>query len=301
MNNLPLQDIALLLSKVNDLSSTTFMQLRETLAAQKAEVLAAGDEPTAKYIWCLEQVLAIQELCLRAFAEMQTAQFYTAWCIFDQLDMTKEFLRRHFNADTNDEFGIEKISSLTAKFQALFPYRVFFSTEFIEKEKVCNICERKVAIRHPCGHTPGEIYRGELCLRIVTAVDLAGISMVETPRHKYAVAFLAGENPRQWVDQYDYSVIRYVVRHLRHPFDDWSFQQTTKRIPHEHFGIDASAQCPCGSSKTYDACCLPEDGVLMPHYEIYFASPVRDDLPLEVHLDPGLASKSFLERVEKVF
>lgn len=298
MNALSLEDIGMFLcSFTNRPSGVTPAHVKEALAAHKSQTLAKNDEATAKFIWCLEGVLSIQELYLAAFAEMQMDQFYAAWCTLDRLDVTMGFLRKHFNADTKDEFSIKKVNSLTGKFQALFPYRIFFSTEFVEKEKICNICERKVTIRHPCGHTPGEIYRGQLCVRIVTGVDLIGISMVETPRHKYAVPFIAGDKPGQRTDHYDYSVLRYVAKRLRNPLDDWSFRQTTKRIPHENFGAEPGAPCPCGSGKTYEKCCLPETGVLMPHYDIYFASPIRGDLPMqELHLDRSVASKTFADK-----
>jgi hypothetical protein len=297
---LSLSQISLFLSKVSDRqANVTPLLIKNALAVHKAEAIAKNDETTAKYTWCLKQVLAIQELYLAAFKEMQMEEFYGAWCTLDRLDVTMGFLRSHFDLSTHDQYSLQKISSLTAKFQALFPYRVFFSTEFVEKEKVCNICKQKVAIRHPCGHTPGEIYRGELCLRIVTDVDLIGISLVETPRHKYAVAFIGGEQPGQRIDHYDYSAPRYVVRRLTNPLDDWSFKRTTKRIPHEHFGTDPGAMCPCKSGKTYEECCLRETGVLIPHYDIYFGSPVRGTLPMaEVHLDRSIASKAFLENAE---
>ena len=100
----------------------------------------------------------------------------------------------------------------------LYPYAVFFSPEVLEVQKKCTICV--VSIRHPCGHEPGEIYDGRLCLREVTSAAFIGVAMVTKPAQKYFVAFLKSESGEKR-DHYKYDLVEFVMKRLEGPFEEW--------------------------------------------------------------------------------
>jgi hypothetical protein len=151
---------------------------------------------------------------------------------------------------------------------------LYLSPEIVEHEKKCNICGKIVSIRNPCGHEVGEIYNGEMCLRIVTKLDFLGISFVESPVQKYSVPFIKDEKTGQTADHYDYSLLRYLIKSLISPFDPWDVNWTKRRHPHSKFpNLGRNDKCPCGSGKKYRKCCLNEEGVLMPHCEFIFSNP----------------------------
>jgi hypothetical protein len=254
--------------------------IAEALATLKKQAAARGDQKEAKKLWCLEQVLQTQNLYLRAFSRLKACEFYLAWCDFEQAEIGLAFLERH---DTGfwQEFRLDFIRKQTAKWQSLYPYKIFISPEMIERSE-CSICGRRTLPRKPCGHIIGEIYDGEMCCRVVTAIEaVLGMAFVSKPVQKYSVLFWAvdpdtGENR----DHYNYGVVKFAADALGAPFDDWELERTTRRQPHSRFTeVRMDGPCPCESGKPYNDCCLPEEGVLRPHVEFTFAVPPPPGTP----------------------
>ncbi len=252
----------------NDTEATQVALREHKIAAIQRE-----DQALAKEIWCFEQILKIQSSYLDAFTKLKGGQYYDAWCVLEQIEVALSSLDRHLR-DHADQYALEFIRTHCERFQSLFPYRMFFSTEFIHKELKCSICNATIAIRNPCGHRVGEIYNGDLCIRIVADLELMGISLVTTPRHKYSVGFAGGSKTR---DTYDYSLVRSVVAELPTPFQTWSCDWTRRRVPHSAFrAVGRNDPCPCESGKKYKTCCLKEPGVLRPHCVFQLGAPTPD-------------------------
>lgn len=244
------------------------------LREHKTAAIQKGDQALAKEIWCFEQMLKVQSFYLDAFTKLKGGQYYDAWCVLEQIEVALSSLDRHLR-DHADQYALEFIRTHCERFQSLFPYRLFFSTEFTHKKLKCGICDATIAIRNPCGHKVGEIYNGDECIRIVMDLEIMGISVVTTPRHKYSVGFAsAGAEKR---DTHDYSLVRSVVAELTTPFQAWSCNWTTRRMPHSAFGaIGRNDPCPCESGKKYKNCCLNESGVLRPHCEFQLGPATPD-------------------------
>jgi hypothetical protein len=255
--------------------------VREALAGMKGEAVAAGDQTLAKNIWCLEETLVIQVHYLQAFRHLVAAEFYAAWCELEKTESALANLERH-DSDSWPEFRLDFIQAHTARWQSLFPYRRFFSPEFLQSEKLCSICQRPVVPQGFCGHRVGEIYNGEMCHRTVTKLDVMGISLVDKPVQKYSVLFLTDEKTGKQRDHYDYALVQYPIRALRAPFDGWDVEHTSRRQPHSRYAaVGRNEPCPCESGKKYKKCCLREAGVLRPHFEFTFDVQPPDDVVLQ--------------------
>jgi hypothetical protein len=267
-------------------SEPTIDAVRADLAAMKRDVLARGDRAHAKRIWCLEQTLRIQEHYLHAFSLLKAGEYYKAWCELEQTELKLANLERHETASW-PAFRLDFIQEYTAKWQALFPYKMFFSPEFLQTEKLCSVCNQPVLPQSFCGHRVGEIYDGEMCYRTVTKLEVLGVSMVDKPVQKYSVLFLRNEKEGTTRDQYHYELVEYPIKALRAPFDAWDVERTTRRQPHARFvHVGRNDPCPCDSGKKYKKCCLNETGVLRPHYEYTFEYQPPNDVPLhEVYVD----------------
>jgi hypothetical protein len=133
---------------------------------------------------------------LRAFTQLKAGEFYDAWCELEKTELALANLERHDTASWH-EFRLDFIQEHTARWQSLFPYKMFYSPELLHKEKVCSICQQVVVPHAFCGHRAGEIYNGELCYRIITKLDVLGISMVQ-PSPKVLRPLL--ERQRDWQD-----------------------------------------------------------------------------------------------------
>jgi len=245
----------------------------------KQKYVINNNQKQAKRIWCLEQILDIQNEYLFSYDDLKNYRFYDAWVKFEQIEIKLSNLKRHFKEKINN-FYIKQIEEYTKKFQSLYPYKFFLSTGMVVKEKICSICGKRVNLRNHCGHEVGEIYNGEMCCRIINHIEtITDVSLVESPVHKYAVAFFGTKGN---LDSYNYAALKYLIKHLESPFEKWNYELTTKRHPHEFFpNLNPNDNCPCNSGKKYIDCCKSEVGILMPHYQFIFYSPKPKKFDLE--------------------
>lgn len=262
--------------KNRDTSENVVQGIFDSLFNEKAILVEKDDQRSAKEIWCLEQVLYIQQGYLNAFKLLKSGNYFNAWKEFENIEIKLQFLAPHMDINS-DEYYLLFIKNHIKRYQSLYPYKIFMSPEILEHEKVCSVCNKRISIRNPCGHEVGEIYNGEMCYRIVTKCDVLGISFVESPLQKYSVPFLTDGKTEELKDHYNYKLIENLVKELKSPFDDWDVEIKQVIHPHETFAdIGRNDKCPCGSGEKYKKCCLLKDGVTMPHYEFILPYEVSD-------------------------
>lgn len=259
-----LKKIRKLLSNVDcNFQSRNSEQIFNFLSKEKVIALKRNDETRAKEIWCLENILDAQDHFLNSYLLCKKGEFYKGWCELEQSEISIASVRKHVNF-SNNNYHLEMIDYHIPKFQALFPYKVFFSPEFVGRTR-CSICKEIIGPRKKCIHKRGEIYRGEICTGQLEQLEFLGLAMVENPVQKYSVAFIDGK------DDFNYSLVQYYIECTESPFDAWGFTKTTKFFPHSHFTmISPEQKCPCDSKNTYQECCLQKDGVTMPHFQFHF-------------------------------
>ena len=247
-----------------------------SLKEKKEGALKDLDPKEAKHIWCLEQVLFIQDIYYGAFKLLKQREYYKAWCEFEKIEDMYYSLIKHLQY-AEESFRLDMAIKHVKQFQLVYPYKLFFSPEYIILEEECSICGRKLNIRNFCGHEVGEVYNGEMCYRTVTRADVVSISIVPNPVQKYSVLFTDGG------DNYDYSILKYLAECLQSPYHGWHMIWTKIRHPHSIFkDILPESPCPCESSKQYKDCCLNEEGVLRPHCDIQFdVSPPKEMLGIK--------------------
>ena len=259
-------------------------EVERFLVELKQQAIQCGDQGAAKNIWCIEQALKAQNLYIRAFQNLRDGQFYKAWRDYEQTELTLGFLEPH-ETTTWSDFHLHFIREYVAKWQALFPYKIFMSPEILKLEKVCSVCMKPVSPRNPCGHRVGEIYDGEMCCRVVKRAEVLAVAFVEKPAQKYSVPFFSDPETGEIRDHYNYEILKYAISALRSPFDNWEAIWTTKRQPHSKFcHIGRNNPCPCDSGKKYKKYCLREEGILRPHLEFRFDVAPLPDLPKEVYI-----------------
>jgi hypothetical protein len=254
----------------------------DLLKKKKVEAVQKNDQELAKQIWCYEHILEIQNNYLSAFQKMKDGLYYDAWVLLERVEIDLHNLEPHFRQEyKSDPFLINFIEKHSKQFQSIYPYKLFFSPAYLQLEKVCSICKRVVSIWNPCGHKKGDIYDGEMCVHRITKVELLEVSIVPNPVQKYSVLFTYESESEKHVDQYDYGIVKYAIDGLRKPFDAWEVRWMRTRHPHNLFShVSNEDDCPCGSGKKYKNCCLPNPrGVLRPHVEFLFSTPLPEGLP----------------------
>lgn len=274
-----MEQIKKLLSEViSNNDSRDAEKILRSIESLKQDAVNIGDQVLAKELWCSGQILLIQEKFVEAFKHLKKMEFYKGWCCFERVELELHFLEPHFNTE-DDTYMLAFIKKHTEQFQSLFPYKIFMSSEILEKAKECNICNQRVSIRKPCGHKVGDIYNGEMCIRVVTDCEFLGVAMVENPVNRYSVPFIKDPVTGETVDQYNYTAVSYASVRLASPFHGWDVEWTKAWHPHSRYKhIGRNDKCPCESEKKYKHCCMNEVGVLRPHCDITFLEP----LPMEL-------------------
>jgi hypothetical protein len=215
-------------------SSARDAEIASAIEELRLEAVAKDDQVLAKRAWCLANTLDCQRQFIESFRLMKVGKFYEAWCLLERIELAVESLRRHMKFD-GDEFGLRFIERHTEQFQKLFPYGLFLSPAYIEKERRCSICDAVVSLRSGCSHELGEIYDGVKCVHKITWAELLEMSFVTAPVQKYSVPFMKDPKTGKQVDHYDYSMVSYVVTAVANPFHGWSIERTTKRHPHSRY------------------------------------------------------------------
>lgn len=257
----------------------SFDNLLEKILNVKKDFASQGKEEEAKHFWICEQIVEIHKGFNEAFTLLKEKKYFDCWCKLERVEITFHFFKKHFEYD-KQLFKLYQIEKAIRNLQVIFPYRIFSSIEFLEKEKKCNICDEVVTVRKPCGHRTGEIYGGELCLRVVTKCDLLGIAVVENPVNKYTVLFTSDPVTNETIDQYQYDSVDYLMEIVSSPYEPWDLEISTKYLPHSQFvHLGQDDYCPCGSAEKYMNCCLPrQEGVKYLHHEFIVQNPLPKNI-----------------------
>ena len=232
----------------------------DNLSSIKKRAVSDSDQLISKVAWCFEKIGKIQDKYVESFIHFSNDEFYEGWCLLETCENIIGSMDMHFH-EKNNEFGIDFIRIHTKKFQSLFPYKMFISPAFIFKSR-CSVCKKLITPRNHCGHEIGEIYNGEMCHGIVEAIEPVEVSIVENPVQKYSVIFPKGK------DNYDYGVIKYIVKKIPSPWDTWDYEKS-KKLVQKYKNVGRNELCPCGSGMKYKKCCIRKEQEIN-HYEFRF-------------------------------
>ena len=236
--------------------------VNEKIEQYRINAIDQEDEKNANYFWCLREIFNIQKGFVSAIEDLNSKKFEEAWILFEKIDIEIGNLEQNFDVfQEKDKYQIVFIKRIISEYQKLFPYQYFFSRENIIKREECSICGKVISLRNSCGHKPGKLYMGELCSRIVTDMELKGISIVTDPFDKYTYLQLPGK-------EYNYGMIEALMQKLSSPYDDF-YIETVKIKKSEYKKVQRNSLCPCGSGKKYKKCCLGTVRELMDHNIIH--------------------------------
>lgn len=229
----------------------------------------------ANRAWFLKAVAETRSSMIAAIRQIQDTQQKDGWCTLEQVELGCRALRR--NAFLRlDDYEVLELLEQVERWQSLFPYRVFASPEFVIETARCSICKTLSSPWSGCDHAPGRVYCGESCHRIIEGMHLKSVSLVLEPVQKFSVMIMHRDDGS---DPMDYSLVDWVAKRVRSPFDRWNIAWTIETHPHHLFSARPDDPCPCESGKFYGSCCLYTRGVKRPHAQFDFPNPPPSDLP----------------------
>lgn len=245
------------------------VNILNTLLSLKERAVEDSNQLEAKNLWCLEQVYKVISHYLNAFNLLVNKEFFKAWCELERVDIELSFLRRHLKYCNDDKYNLLFIEKRIKDLEKMFPYEYFASRESIVKSWSCSICKQPITIRNTCEHLTGEIYNGELCLRVAGDIEFKGVSIVKNPFDKYTVLF--PENM-----EYDYGALIELIKYWKHPYEKWTLN-CSKIKKQEYKNVRRNAPCPCGSKIKYKKCCLDSKKESYSHIHVLFENRDPED------------------------
>ncbi len=265
-------------SSLLDSSLSLWSGIEQSSSSLLDAAVSHADCGTADRAWFLHKVAATRFQYITCFQQIRDGGFYQAWCGLEQVEIGLGALKRNSFYDLSD-FLIDDLLDRVHSWQQLYPYKYFCSPSYIVRESECNICGSDVTGLRRCIHDTGNVYCGRECHTLVKKATPVEISLVTNPVQKYSVPFLL-EKDGKTIDQYNYSIVAFVAERLASPFDEWSAKWTAAHHPHNLFkNCSPDGECPCGSGRFYNACCLPKPGVMKPHLQVTFARAPSLSLP----------------------
>jgi hypothetical protein len=261
--------------KLNELHTQKYSleQFDSELQEIKEAYVKDGNQEAAKKIWIYQTIIEIHKLFINAFSLLKSKEHFKGWCQLERIEITIGSLKKHFLYD-KEQYGLWHIEKSVKNLQVIFPYRLFGSSELLKKKKKCSVCDKEISIRNNCGHIVGEIYNGEMCHRIVTDVEVLGISLVENPGNKFSVMFMTDEKTGEQIDQYNYDTIDYLFEHIENPYEFWDLEVSQRIGAKDDYGnVGRNEPCICGSGKKFKKCCGLNIGKKYPHYEFIVRNP----------------------------
>ena len=96
--------------------------------------------------------------------------------------------------DEDNRYELTKLYDLLLEYEALYPYKVFCSSEYIIEEASCSICGKSV-LGLDCPHIKGELYWGEPAVHNITKIkEFQAVALVSHPEDKRCIIQAADEN-----------------------------------------------------------------------------------------------------------
>jgi hypothetical protein len=229
----------------------------------KEKYLIIQDEKSLLKIWAYKCCFEIYRKYLNVFNLLKEREYYKAWEELEKIEISLADIRRNYSELMNT-YLIDRIQEMVPKYQAIYPYRIFASPEYLSIKRECSICGSDLNPFTGCSHIIGNVYSGEMCYCIIHEAKLISISAVRNPVQKYSVMFAGSDDPT------NYKLLEYLVPKLKSPLVQWDYTISNDYEPHSKYKICRNDRCPCLSGKKYKDCCLKnEKGVIFPHYEFY--------------------------------
>ena len=177
--------------------------------------------------------------------------------------------------DEDNRYELPKLYDLLLEYEALYPYKVFCSSEYIIEEAKCSICGKSV-LGLDCPHIEGELYWGEPAVHDITKIkEFQAVALVSHPEDKRCIIQAADENIS---DEEKFRKLDNFIE-LNLPFLQM-FSINCKietRTNDEYKGIARNVPCPCGSGKKFKKCCYSK--LYYDHYR-YIVTP-KDKIQLQ--------------------
>lgn len=146
----------------------------------KNEYINLNLENEANLIYCIDNSLLTIQYELQMLVNIKEDNMSEAWGNLVNAQVIYGTVLSNYPLDFEKENGyLERLYNYE---KLLFPTLFFQSVGGIIKKSHCSICKQTTS---NCDHIKGKLYKGELCCRIITEMEIEEVSLVENPANKH--------------------------------------------------------------------------------------------------------------------
>lgn len=216
-----------------------------TLAINQNDEELANAQLVYKYYFLVFCCLA------KYFESIFSKEYRKSWdylqdCI-DQIKFVGRFV------ETNKRRELPQIYDLLNSYEQLYPYKLFFSSEYIIGKSHCSICGKSMQALD-CIHRKGMVYWGEVATEIVDEISkFQAVSIVKNPEDKRCVAEPSDDN-RSEIEKF--AKLDEFMKLQRSPLQTFSITSKIEyRINTKIKRVGRNELCSCGSGLKFKKCC----------------------------------------------
>lgn len=160
----------------------TLTNYRNELKELKKQFVERNLENEANLIYCIDNSLLAVQYELQMLVNIKEDKMRDAWGNLVNAQVIYGTVVRNFPCELETTIGY--IERLEAYEKLLFPKMFFSSVGGIIKKSNCSICKESYG---KCNHIKGRLYNGELCVRVISEMELEEVSLVDVPANKHCI------------------------------------------------------------------------------------------------------------------
>ena len=222
--------------------------IKTKLAALKDWALAHNDEKFANSQLVFERYFLIFCNLAKYRNCLLCGDYRESWNVLQDCLDNARFVGRF--TPIEQRLDVPSIVSLLEDYEHLYPYTLFFSSEFVVSKSHCSICGKSMQ-NLSCRHRKGEIYRGEVATEIVDDIrEIQAICIVKNPDKKRCVFENINGKPLSFNMLEDFRDLgfpwlqRFSIKKEVEIKTDTNIKRTSRNNP-----------CTCGSGLKFKKCC----------------------------------------------
>jgi hypothetical protein len=185
------------------------------------------------------------------FSLLQKRNYKVSWSALQDCFDDLRFVGKYLEIEERKE--MPDIYKLLEAYEALYPYKVFFSSEYIISKSHCSICGKSMQSLS-CPHIKGNLYWGDIALDIVDEIEeFQDACLVEYPEDKRCIIELSDDN-RSESDQFaKLGQFLELKQPFLQQFSITTVMETRQRT--DIVKVGRNDPCSCGSGIKFKKCC----------------------------------------------
>ena len=219
----------------------------------KKIALDIGDEPLANAQEIYKHYFKFFTIFANYHLSLAEKTYKDSWFILqdclDEARLVGEFV------DIRDRKEIPEIVDILLKYEKLYPYKVFVSSEYVISKSHCSICGKSMQSL-ACPHRKGKIYWGDFAVEVIDEIkEIQAVCLVTHPEDKRCIIEFQEDNDVP--EKEKFKKLDEFVKLKINPLQNFEIETKIERRRNTKIQkVNRNDLCPCGSGKKFKKCCI---------------------------------------------